>query len=578
MPISETGGTHPPDIDPRIGTVLGDTYRIVERIGEGGMASIYRATHARIDREFAVKILQIKAAQHPEVLARFEREAKIGSQLGHDHIVEVIDFNHTARGEPYLVMDLLRGMDLAGVLQGSGRVPVEWAMAVIRQVCSALSAAHEHGVVHRDLKPENIFLCGEPHLQVRAKVMDFGLAKVLTAQSGLTNPAAIFGTPWYMSPEQAIGRAQESDQRTDIYAVGVILYLLLGGRLPFEGKSLTEVVTRILHETPIPLAELQPGLPPGLAPVVARAMHRQPEGRFGSAGELMAELQAALGSRWRLVLAWGQPAEERLVPVSWAGPAPAAMATSPTMAVTPSGPTLSERVEVSRSDPTGPVRRSAPSQHPPVRRRTLLWLVPLLLVLLVGTAVGVVALLRALDRGPRGKAAPPDAGPTKVAVVPAKAPDAARGAVAATRPSAAGRAVTIESEPAGASVEVNGKSEGVTPARLSLPQTDLSITLKKAGHAPLRRQVAAGTQVETIRVVLKPLPATLTVTALHRGKELAADLFLDGRKVDQTTAVLRGLKAGRHTVRIQAKGFQPVETPVMLKPGDNKRLPMELRR
>lgn len=156
---------------------LGDSYRIIRKIGEGGMATVFEVAHTRVERRFAVKVLHERLAQDPQMTARFDREARIGSRLGHEHIVQVFDFDRTADGQAYLVMELLEGQSLSEILRRERRLPLDWSVAVLRQVASAISAAHEDGVIHRDLKPGNIFLCGRARRQVSSKVLDFGLVK-----------------------------------------------------------------------------------------------------------------------------------------------------------------------------------------------------------------------------------------------------------------------------------------------------------------------------------------------------------------------------------------------------------------
>ena len=214
--------------DPLIGTVLQGTYAITRRIGTGGMGTVYEAAHVRVDRNFAVKVLNCTLDHDEQVTARFKREAMIGSRLGHDHIVPVLDFAYTNDGNPYLIMELLDGVSLGQVMRSAeGPVPMVRACSVVRQVCRALAAAHDEGVVHRDLKPDNIYLCPRHGGGEQVKVMDFGISKVLSSESILTGQATVLGTPWYMSPEQAAGKSDEVDHRSDIFSLGVVFYQML---------------------------------------------------------------------------------------------------------------------------------------------------------------------------------------------------------------------------------------------------------------------------------------------------------------------------------------------------------------
>jgi len=285
-----------------IGRVLGGAYKIERLIGEGGMGQVYEASHTRIPRKFAVKVLSIKMTTVPTVVARFQREAMIGSRLGHDHIVAVTDFDTTDDGFPYLVMELLEGKDLSGTLMAEGALTPVRATSILRQVLLALSAAHAEGVVHRDMKPENIMLCRKRGGGEIAKVMDFGISKVLTSDSIVTSHSQLLGTPWYMAPEQAEGRIKEIDHRTDLFSLGLIYYNMLTGRMPFEGDSVPSVLYQVVHKAPPPLADISPELPAGLGKVVEQAIEKESDKRFQSANDFVEAVQEALGDAWKDVL------------------------------------------------------------------------------------------------------------------------------------------------------------------------------------------------------------------------------------------------------------------------------------
>jgi serine/threonine protein kinase len=269
-----------------VGEILGETYKLERLLGEGGMGVVYEASHLRLRRRFAIKVLYPEVAANAEAMARFQQEALITSELGHKNIVEVIDFNHTDAGVPYIVMELLEGEDLEALLEREQRLDPSLTAEILRQVASALQSAHGHGIVHRDLKPSNIFLCQrsaedtDPHdSAVWIKVVDFGISKVLGASSSLTKTRFTMGTPGYMSPEQAEGRSKEVDARTDIFSLGAILYEMLSGRPPFEGESIPTVLYKVVHQEPAPLRDF-PDLPSGLEPVLARAMAKAQADRF----------------------------------------------------------------------------------------------------------------------------------------------------------------------------------------------------------------------------------------------------------------------------------------------------------
>jgi serine/threonine protein kinase len=274
-----------------VGAVLGETYRIQSLIGRGGMGAVWAAEHLRLPgKHVAVKVLLDAAAGGDEMLQRFRREAEIASRLGHPNIVEVLDFNTLPTGQPYIVLEYLQGETLASRL-ASGRLPLDEAMAITRQIGSALQAAHRAGVVHRDLKPDNVFLCTpEEDMPTKVKVLDFGISKIRGSQSLRTQDAVLMGTPQYMSPEQATGKNTTVDARTDVFALGAIVYEMLGGQPAFAGGSLAEVVYRVVHGEPTPLRELAPALPENVLTAVERALQKNPAARPQDIGAFILEL------------------------------------------------------------------------------------------------------------------------------------------------------------------------------------------------------------------------------------------------------------------------------------------------
>ena len=284
------------------GLVLAETYRLDQVIGEGGMGVVYEASHARIERRFAVKVLRIKRTDNADVVARFKREAMIGSRLGHDHIVKVVDFATTPQGFPYIVMELLEGESLGDLLERQGYLPLEQAASIMRHVALALTSAHAEGVVHRDLKPDNIFLCRRQGGGLLAKVMDFGISKVLSSESIITQETSVLGTPFYMSPEQAEGRIEDVDHRSDIFSMGLVFYHLLAGKVPFRGDNVTSILYQVVHADPPPLETVCPELPASVQRLVHRAIQKRRGDRYQSVDQFSADLEQALGDRWPAVL------------------------------------------------------------------------------------------------------------------------------------------------------------------------------------------------------------------------------------------------------------------------------------
>ncbi len=281
--------------DPLVGQVLAGKYRIEEKIDEGGMGAVYRATHILMEKTLAIKVLHPALAADDNIVARFTREAKAASRISHPHALTVTDFGESENGVVFLVMEYLRGRTLKDVVRSEGHLALPRAVEIIRQVCGALDAAHAEGVVHRDLKSDNIML-EETAGGDWAKVLDFGIAKIKekvgTQDPGLTAPNLIIGTPQYMSPEQC-SQASEIDSRSDIYSLGVILFEMLVGHVPFTGDSPTAIMMHHLQDAPPSILDERADLPPAVGGVVARALAKNPEERYQTAGELSDELAQA---------------------------------------------------------------------------------------------------------------------------------------------------------------------------------------------------------------------------------------------------------------------------------------------
>ena len=275
------------------GQVIGDTYTIVRQLSEGGMGSVYEATHRRLRRKFAIKTLHRSVATSNEAYLRFRREAEIASELGHPNIIEVVDFDRAADGQAYMVMELLEGEDLDALLQRERTLPLDRVVALVKELASALGAAHARGVIHRDLKPQNIFLCRFGDRTDLPKILDFGISKIKGEQVALTANEAFLGTPSYMSPEQAQGRASAVDPRTDVFAMGAILYRCLTGELPFAGDSTMATLFAIAHHDPAPPCRINPALPDGVDRALLRALAKLPQDCHASVAALADDLAEA---------------------------------------------------------------------------------------------------------------------------------------------------------------------------------------------------------------------------------------------------------------------------------------------
>ncbi len=280
-------------VDPvGVGTIVAGTYEVTQFIGRGGSGAVWAARHLRLPgKQVAIKVLLATGDLDSEVYARFRREAEIVSQLGHPNIVEVFDFNNLPNGTPYIVLELLRGESLGDRLR-RGPIGLEAALDIVRQIGSALNAAHKQQVIHRDLKPANIFLCPSSNEPPRdhVKVLDFGISKICGSDTVHTQANVLMGTPRYMSPEQAQGKNDRVDQRTDEFALAAILYEMLTGRPVFPGEGLTEILMQVVHETPKPLREVMPGLPPHITAAIDRALEKDPGKRFADVAGFVSAL------------------------------------------------------------------------------------------------------------------------------------------------------------------------------------------------------------------------------------------------------------------------------------------------
>jgi tRNA A-37 threonylcarbamoyl transferase component Bud32 len=274
-----------------VGQTIGN-YKITAKLGEGGMGVVYLAEHPVIGRKVAMKAIHPELSRNDEVVSRFITEAKSVNQIGHEHIVDISDFGKTPDGEFYFVMEYLQGEAMADRLKRVLKTPLPQALNITAQVADALGASHQHGIVHRDLKPENIYLVPRGANKDFVKVLDFGLAKLTQGEEKLshkTRTGSVMGTPYYMSPEQCEGKIS-IDQRADIYSLGVILFEMLTGKVPFGGEGYGEIIVKHITTPPPSARSIAPELPPAIDLILYRALAKDRAHRFPS----MAEFQAAL--------------------------------------------------------------------------------------------------------------------------------------------------------------------------------------------------------------------------------------------------------------------------------------------
>ena len=298
-----TGEVDNPDVGVRPGDVLAGKYRVESVLGAGGMGVVVAAHHIQLDEKVALKFLRPEALGDAECVARFEREARAAVKIKSEHVARVIDVGTLETGAPYIVMEYLDGGDLSGMLAERGPFPFELAVDFVLQACEAIAQAHSLGIVHRDLKPSNLFCIRRPDGQLSIKVLDFGISKTTSTGSsgsgsrdmGMTRTTAVIGSPIYMSPEQ-MQSSKNVDSRTDIWALGVILFELVTGRVPFEGETVTELAIRVATEPTPSVASLRADVPPALEQAILRCLEKTRERRYQNVAELAAAL-VAFGSK-----------------------------------------------------------------------------------------------------------------------------------------------------------------------------------------------------------------------------------------------------------------------------------------
>ncbi len=289
--------------DKIVGTTIDGRYEVESVLGEGGMGLVYKARHIVLNKPLAIKVLRPDVSRDEEIITRFRQEAQSASAIGNQHIIDISDFGTLPDGSTYFVMEFLNGVDLTGAIEEAAAPPAvepgqpaprqgmdpKRIVHVTKQLCRALGAAHEAGIVHRDLKPDNIYLIKRGGDANFVKVLDFGIAKVGGSSSKLTRAGQVFGTPHYMSPEQCAGSGV--DHRTDIYALGVIMYEMATGDVPFDADNLMGILTKHLYEEPAAPRTVVPSIPEELELVILKAMTKQADVRYQTMEELLQDLE-----------------------------------------------------------------------------------------------------------------------------------------------------------------------------------------------------------------------------------------------------------------------------------------------
>jgi serine/threonine protein kinase len=492
--------------DPWLGRLLSNVYLVEERIGEGGMGAVYAAHHVHLEKRFAVKVLTPSVLERTNAVDRLKQEAVAASKIDHENIVDVVNFDQTDDGAVYIVMELLKGEDLADTI-GRGPLSIERALPITFQLCRALHAAHEHGIIHRDLKPENIFLTTKRGRSL-VKILDFGISKVKDAkaeQVRMTRTGQLVGTPLYMSPEQARGET-EIDRRVDVYAAGVILYEMITGATPFEGRNYFELLWKHGNEDPPPMGERNPNVfvPEALEPVLVKALAKQPEDRYATMRELEEALLAAVPEVPELPSLHSLPPERGVSSPSAVG---GRVLRRAALATTFEREAPLPLTEARRRTETEPV------ELPPNRT-------PVLVGVLAGLLV-LAALFAFAGSGPSGEAevttAPAPAAPADVPPdppSPAPAPDPVEPGVAPP----ATVSVELTSEPPGATVRLGDRELGETPlvVPLEVSEDAVRLSFSRSGYLDASRTVivSRGLTVPSVRLRRRRGPRPDTPSSL----------------------------------------------------------------
>jgi serine/threonine protein kinase len=472
------------------GHVFGN-FQVISRLGSGGMGAVFLAEHQDIGKRVAIKVIHADLARSNEVQERFKLEARAVNRIGNEHIVEIFDSGMSANGEPFLVMEYIHGRTLAEIIGEQGALPVPRGLHIAAQLADALAAAHAVSIVHRDLKPDNVMLTtrlGDPDF---VKILDFGLAKMIAETGGanLTAHGVVLGTPHFMAPEVCEGRGA-IDHRADIYSLGVLIFLLMTGRLPFDAASMGGVLVKQVTEPPPAPRGINPAIPPSVEQIILRCLAKSPDARFQSMGELR---QALLDPE--SYLAAGPPVMPSASPSRNAGALPVDLPDTqismpPVMEPMPPNLQWPVALPVNRTMPIG----TPTTFHQVVRRRWPLIAVLLTVAALTGAVVVLLVTEEPATTKPQAEANVPAAVPPDAAPAP---PDATLAMVT----------VRLNTRPPGAEVfDERGTLLGKTPTAIELPKDGRERVLEfRHPHTETRRKTVVANGDAEFELELAPV-------------------------------------------------------------------------
>jgi len=500
-----------PPVDDLIGRSIG-SYRVDRQLGKGGMGAVYLGVHPGIGSRVAIKFLHPQYANDDKIIDRFYNEARAVNVIGHDNILKILDLNVTDDNRHYFVMEFLHGRPLQALLRHNVAIPLEVAGPIVVQVCDALEAAHRKGIVHRDLKPDNVYLITMKVKKNFVKVVDFGIARVTDDQgisTGKTQTGMVMGTPAYMSPEQGSGAGNKIDGRSDVYSLGVMMFQLATGRLPFPGSNFGEVLIGHLQLQPPAPRSLKPEIPEAYEAIVLKCLAKRQEDRYQSMKELRQALEACMDQLGiSKDLPHADESDPELPPLEPRPPSTPGMRTpgratannrvsNPNAGARASG--RSSNPAVRGSQPGGARRSQPPTQltPAPVQHRTGLYL-----GLAAGAVVAIAAVAFVLVRSAekKGDLAAKDA-----------SVKAARLAAAAQEEDSSPVFLSVVAEPSEARVlatwKDGGEKKGMAPLGFEVPRNSkVHFEFSKAGYVSYAMDVIAD-QAQNVHAVLKQAPA-----------------------------------------------------------------------